>query len=647
MASEYPEGTWGINSGGSDTVSESCDQIRCSIYPGIRLRDHRGEWVPGSCKVLGNQEKEALVDSCSMATWICGVIVIKLQNEPTHTSLPFVNILSNTSFSDRFIVCGELSEKGVHHTHFLCRTNSRLDSVRRTILNAQRASEYDFDVCKLATCRYWFGMFCYLLKNPLLVFCSDQPLADLSFTVIEKGQTLRYLKTPEVASAGKDVVRCINDIIQSNDCRSTEDVYMAGGERLVKFLHMSSLDNIIKNCLQYTHSRDRTWDPRSFRFAPDCDARPIHNILEFQGIDVQEFDTFFWKWITRTNGKVNTLIFQGPSNTGKSVFVRGLAALCRAGSIINTSSPFYAEGICGANLGLWEEPLLTAENAEMFKLISEGSPVQLPQKFKKPYNHPGCPILITTNHDICRFCISEEGTIMNRCKVFWFSNPISSSQRICSRDCLNNSRVQRRSTPCRLNWCQRGGDFSREPRSSGFCSESGEYSETSGRHCGRWWCGGNNNRRCSYCSGPSLECSDTGRSSFGASTSISGDDRSSREHSPRSSGNGIRRDRSPESSVRTSGESGRNPRERSPGDREQPRRRLGRSGISFDSRRSGTTTTGTDSISGRGRIQSDTDSSEAKTRPSSSRIPCTCLVEPLAQDWQAYLCFLARQNDRT
>lgn len=646
MASEYPENSWGSYSGGSSEIPGSSSEIRCEVYPGIRVRGPRGKWEQVYPEILGKQEKEVVIDECSMATWVCGVIVIKRENEPCHTSLPFVDILSNSTICTGFLVCGELSDKGVHHTHFLCRTNSRLDSVRRAILNAQQRSDFDFDVCKLATCRYWLGMFSYLLKNPLMVFASDNKLASLAFTVIEDGSTLRYLKAPEQQERGKDVVQCINGIITEHDCKTIEDVFSHGGSRLVKYLHLSSLSNVISNCLQYVHSRNRNWDPKSFKFAPENDARAIHNILRRQNINVAEFDDYFWKWITRQAGKVNTLILQGPSNTGKSVFVRGLVALARAGSIINTSSPFFAEGICGSNIGIWEEPLLTAENAEMFKLISEGAPMQLPQKFKKPFNHPGCPILITTNHDITRFCDSERGTIMNRCRQFWFNNPVSSTERACSRDCLLRSRDERRSTPCYLNWGQYSGDISGQSGFDRFCSEGGSNSEAFGRRCGRWWCGSNDGRLCRSCSSSSIQRAESGGLGGSASASARGNLGSGGEceagDSGRSGGRPSRRDA--EHLDRRRPFAGPYP-DRGDWPNWSSRGGLGRGGIDAGAGQLRGTAEGADAFRGNcgGRLQTTSRASEDAQVEGGET--CTCVIEPLPQDWQCYLCFLANKHE--
>lgn len=586
-----------------------------------------------------------------MATWICGVIVIKHAGEghisedisASHTSKPFVDVLLETNLCDEFLVCGELSDNAVHHTHFMLKTNSRTDSVRRTLLNRQHKTGYYFDVCKLAVCRYWFGMFCYMLKNPLMVFASNPNIANLAFTCIESGECIKYIKKGPMLETGKEVVQIINQIINEHDCKTTDDIFVNGGEKLVKYLHLSTLSGIMTNCLQFIHARKRNWDPKTFKHAPENDPRAIHNILNRQNIHPETWDPFFWKWICRENGKINTLILIGPSNTGKSIFIRGLGQLTQAGNIINTSSAFFAEGICGQNLGIWEEPLLTAENAEMFKIISEGAPCQLPQKFKKPFNHPGCPILITTNHNICRFCSSEETTIMNRCKQFLFKNAISSSGGCGLEDCLCNSRTERRSTPCYLNWGSGNRDSTWQSTHGGFGYHRTGSSEIH-RRCGRWWCGSNSDRHCSYCSRTKKQRADTRRPSISASASTSRNNRSSGEHETRSTGLGIFT-RTSEHLLRPIEQS----RSPSPIDNNttgEPRcgndERLGSGG-------NGTDATGhrgpdlecKEILSGGER--SDTSDSETEKQTSSGGEVCTCIVEPLPQDWQAYLCYLANR----
>nr|QTE03851.1 MAG: nonstructural protein [Luscinia cyane Chaphamaparvovirus] len=654
MASKHPENSRGLKRAGSPSLRTSLAEVQCATFPGIRCRRTTdGLWVqPEGLELLGKQEKESLIDHYAMANWICGVIVIKHAGDghvaddirATHTSKPFVDILDSKQLADSFVVAGEISDNGVHHTHFLLRTNSRTDSVRRSLLNNQHKSGYIFDVCKLAVCRYWFGMFCYILKNPLMVFCSDLSLAKLAYTCIEEGNTIKYIKQGPIIEQGKDVVQVINKIIQEHNCKTTDDVFTKGGDKLVKYLHLTGLQSVMTNCLSYVHSRNKHWDPKSFKYAPDNDPRLIHNILERQGIYPDQFDPFFWKWICRENGKLNTLIFIGPSNTGKSVFIRGLCNLVNAGSIVNTSSPFFAEGICGANIGLWEEPLLTAENAEAFKLISEGAPMQIPQKFKKPFNHPGCPILITTNHNICRFCSSEETTIMNRCKVYLFSHGLSSSGGCGLESCLITSRAERRSTPCYLNWGTGDRDSSRVS-AHGSTGYSGPGSCEISR-CGRWWCRSNGNGFCSYCSRSKIKRTNTGGSSFSTSTSISGNYGSSWTDPTRSTGERIFT-RPTESLLRPaeqSGQSSESPdnRNRRAGCGDDERLGSGRTGADADGRR-GPDLECSEILSGW--EWTDADQSEtAEPSPEGGGV-CTCITEPLPQDWQAYLCYLANKYE--
>lgn len=650
MASKHPENTRESHQRGDSTIYSSLAKIQCANYPGIRVRRTTdGLWVrPEILECLAKQEKESLIDHYAMASWICGVLVIKHSGDghvaddirATHTSKPLVDILCEKPMADSFVVAGEISDNGVHHTHFLLRTNSRTDSIRRTLLNNQHKSGYLFDVCKLAVCRYWFGMFCYILKNPLMVFCSDMSLAKLAYTVIEEGNTVKYMKQGPMIEQGKDVVKVINEIILANNCKTPDDIFIAGGDKLVKYLHLTGLQGIMTNCLNFIGARMKHWDPFSFKFAPENDPRCIHNILLRQGIHPSEWDPFFWKWLTRQNGKVNTLILIGPSNTGKSVFVRGLCQLLNAGSIINTSSPFFAEGICGSVIGLWEEPLLTSENAEMFKLISEGAACQLPQKFKKPYNHPGCPILITTNHPICRFCSSEETTIMNRCKQFLFSNGISSSSGCGNNSCLSTSRAERRSTPCYINWSTGNRDTSWQS-TYGTSGHSWTSSSQISR-CGRWWCGSNGNGQCSYCSRTAEQRSKSGGSDIGSSTSTSRNNRSSWTNQTRSSGGRISPG-STEQLLRSI------KRPRSPSTSPDRTNREPRCGDGMGSR-------GTGGNANRYREPDleckevlsgwdgqDTDQSETKEPSPDRGNICSCITEPLPQDWQAYICFLANK----
>nr|QTE03861.1 MAG: nonstructural protein [Fringilla montifringilla Chaphamaparvovirus] len=630
----------------SPEIPTTSTEIQCATFSGIRTR--RGtQWLqPEEPLFLDAEKEKELTDKFSMASWISGIVTIRSLSASDDVCSPFITLLDTANITDVWMVCSELSDNNVYHIHFLLQTIKRSDSIRRTLLSLQNQLNIKLEVLKLAQTRYFFGMFCYLLKNPLMVFTPNIELACLAHTCIENGQTIKYNKNSQ-PDKPKDVVDIILSIIQDYDCKTIEDIYRQGSSKLLKYLHLSSLSNIMQNCLHFHQSTLDTWDPYSFINAPEADPTLIHNILKRQHINPTKFDTIFWKWLTKTNDKKNTIVIIGPSNTGKSYFIRGLLTLLKAGSLVNTSSPFFAEGICGSIIAYWEEPLLTQENAEMFKLITEGAPIQIPQKFKKPFNHPGCPLIITTNHDICRFCPSEKPTLDNRIIYFHFTSTMSSSPGCDSRCCLHSSRLQRRSTPCRLNWSQYSGDLHRRPQFDGLCWPSRSNCQTPRSTCGRWWCNEHQNRLCSSCSSSNFECSSSRGSSSSTSSSISRNYRSSQNPYPSgSTSHGIRRSTnticlsgplcrcglcissSPNSNWRNRY---RHPEpHRSGGTRGNDNRTRKLSPESSSSNYSGNVHT--------------TDQTQTKTSSSTTGQICTCILEPLPQDWQAYISYLALQN---
>lgn len=615
--------------------SKIAAEIQYTTYTGIRIQ-RNGQWVPNGHRILSTQETQSLIDTYALSQWACGVVVVRDSNNiPINNSVPIANILTN--ISDDFIVVGEISPPNVHHTHFLMKTTRRIDVVRRSILTEIDKMTYKIDICKLSTCRVWTGMFMYLLKNPLLVFASSENLANLAYTAIEKGMSLRYLHKEK--KNVKPIVKIINGVIQKYQCVTVEQVFKHGYEELEEYLHMSSLQATISNCLLHYQSATNNFDPKSFKYAPFKDPEIIHRILNFQNINTEEFDLIFWRWITKTNDKKNTIILYGPSNSGKSCFIRGLLQLVPSGHIVNTSSPFFAEGICGKQIACWEEPLLMQEQADMFKLIAEGSIVSIAQKFKKPYIHEGCPLIITTNHEITRFCTSEQIAIENRSITFNWSNIISSFRGSCSENCIFNRQQQRRSTPCRLSWSASSGNSNWESQigSFGFGSTSG----ISISRCGRWWCGSHNNRPCSYCSGAAKQCSNSRGSRISACTSTSGNIRSSTGNEAGSARDGISTGNSEPilRSIEQSGfVGGRNNKSVDGG---------GTDGLGSrrDRRNSGT---------GKSLIERQalpcggvggTHSSDTENEETPAWKICTCIIEPLPQDWQAYLAYLATKYE--
>nr|QTE03853.1 MAG: nonstructural protein [Grus japonensis Chaphamaparvovirus] len=631
----------------SDPTSSTTRDIQYSNYTGIRV-GRGNNWSRYQAETLPEVDAQYLINSYSMSQWVCGVTIVKENNIELQSSYKFLELIDSCNIGDEFMVVGENSDKNIFHTHFMLKTNSRVDSVKRTLLNAQHRLGIQLDICKLANCRYWLGMFSYLLKNPLMVYCSNRNIANLAYTLIENGSCLKYLNAKQEQTEQnvcKDIVKTINNIIDEHNCTTTEEIFVKGNDILLKYLHMSNLEQIMKNCLQYKTAQKQVWDPFSFKYAPEADARAIHNILRVQKIDCNEFDETFWKWLTRQNGKKNTIILIGPTNTGKTVFIRGLIQLVPSGSLVNTSSPFFAEGISGCKIGYWEEPLLTSENAEIFKQIAEGVQIMLPQKFKKPFNHPGCPIIITTNHPITRFCASEENAFKNRCITYHWYNCITSNSRICSNDCLNGNREQRRSTTCNIRWSPSSGNTIWESNTS--YNRNSDWSSNNISQCGRWWCGSNNNKPCSYCARTKIECTDTRGLSSSTSTTISNNDRSSgREHETGGPSNRKRPRfakpllRSLEQSTNFIESISRRIRK---GTGKRSDERLGPSGDRTDTGTSGESDSELLEIPS-GREQYSTPQSDEESETETGNI-CTCIVEPLKADWQAYLCYLARKYD--
>lgn len=634
MSSSDSESEYGSEPSTSSGASTASETIQCETYSGIWIGGG-GTWVIATCDLLSKEETQNIIDNYSLSSWCCGVAILKYQNEPLDNSKILADFISDT-FDEYFIV-GEITDKGVHHTHFMIKTSRRIDVNRRELYKKLENSKYTIELCKFATTRNWSGMFHYLCKNPLSIYTGNKTLANLAFTIIERGDALKYLKKEEPDNS-KNIVKDINKIIEDNNCTCIEDVFKFGGTIITKYLHISSLKNVIENCLTFQSSKYKTWNPFSFRRARDKDPQIIHRILAYQGIDIAWFDEMFWKWITRQNGKKNTIMIIGQSNTGKSTFIRGLTQLIPTGFIVNTSSPFFAEGLCGKVLGVWEEPLLMPEQCDTFKSIAEGSLISLPQKFKKPFILHGIPIIITTNHKLTRFCESEHIAIYNRIVELFWNNITPSSSGICGTGCVRYFQQQRIGTPCYLDWSASSGnvDWESQTDSDWDCS-SRTYSLSI---CGRWWCRSNNHRPCSYCFGTKIKRTNTGGFELSTSATTCRNNRSDTRNKTRSTGDGIsNRDTKPLlRPIRITGYL----TERD-SNTDSPRCGDGKLGSGGDRGNVSGYRESADECETlySGRERSGTDKGKTEKRETTNREICSCLVEPTKWDWQAYIAFLA------
>lgn len=468
-----------------------------------------------------------------MTSWICAVLKLNYPDIPydsyQHSNpIPYCNWL-NLAFGTnaRWILVTEKSSAGIWHCHALIASLQRSDNCSRTLRNAgkQLADQCTYnckpEILKASACKSGRSMLCYMLKNPEHVITTVTADANLTHNVLrygyqqpyrqkhlqkqemqQKQQELRQNLPDSVnAETGNEFTTwCLMHMMTAGRPLTMEDLCRLDAAGMRKFLHRPNLQKIINQCSIYYTATVAGWNPRTLTMTPVINPeahRSIHNYLLFQGIDTQMFDADCYKWLWMIDSKKNTLVLQGPSNTGKSAFVKGLiqAHGNTTGYICNGTFPW--QGLTSnCSLGVWEEPLLSTSEAEKAKQILGGEKTSVAVKFSPPQAIDRIPILITTNHDLWRHCSQEQETLSNRIFLYFCTNKIvldssgiATSQRSTSSRCYCgcSGGVRDSQDSSDFSGTDSGSEAGTEPTgrdSPGTHSDcsSGSSSQLSGRH---------------------------------------------------------------------------------------------------------------------------------------------------------------------
>lgn len=124
--------------------------------------------------------------------------------------------------------------------------------------------------------------------------------------------------------------------------------------------------------------------------------------------------------------KKNTLLFERPSNTGKSFIARLILQCFRFTNSLCNDNLFTFANIIDQDIVLWDEPMIHPDVADLAKTVLEGGQnLVIPIKHKLPGNTKRkVPIIICSNHEITNYCSSEYENIYNKCRLFTINNNI-------------------------------------------------------------------------------------------------------------------------------------------------------------------------------------------------------------------------------
>lgn len=152
------------------------------------------------------------------------------------------------------------------------------------------------------------------------------------------------------------------------------------------------------------------WNNKKVYIGVDESIGLLFDWIRHQGFDADNFINEIFDVLERKVPKKNTFCLMGPPNSGKSFVMR---------SIIPHFSYFGEVRGGGSNYTfLWqdcvdtavifiEEPMISPEVAEQFKLVMEGAPTHVHVKMRGDALLQPTPVLITTNSLPWRWCPNE------------------------------------------------------------------------------------------------------------------------------------------------------------------------------------------------------------------------------------------------
>lgn len=349
-----------------------------------------------------------------------------------HITTTDINEKLIACINDPYLIVCEKSDEGVLHWHMIWLTSKRSDNAKRILQKALSNLPGSVSISCQQT-RSFKHLIRYLLKNPItLSVVNCDALTKYTFALMKEMEEKKNDTEVTPANLGEFPNQMVKDIIQAMNLHKKytyEELVYYAPQVMQKYLHKPNLESIVHNCKLFLHRPNDTlltferiltsYDDYSF-----TDLFPIWFFLDYQGIEPGDFILDFWNVIFKLSDKRNVLAIQGPSNTGKTTFIRPLAEIFNWGEIVQ-GGQFMFQNCINKELLLWEEPLIGSDYVEMCKRVFEGMTTQVNIKFKAPQTLYRTPIIITTNKDIWHYCDSDETAFKNRMFLYMFTNNAS------------------------------------------------------------------------------------------------------------------------------------------------------------------------------------------------------------------------------
>lgn len=222
-------------------------------------------------------------------------------------------------------------------------------------------------------------------------------------------------------------------------CYEYQDILL--DPTIQNYLHLQNLNSIYQNCYQHfvashTHKKnvmDIISKFINYKENYGCFC-PLLEWLVFQKINIKEFSLAVFNFLYKSQKK-NTLVLKGVPDSGKSHIARTLWKLFPLHTRIAPDGIFTFANLINSGCGLWDEPYITPDTVETVKLILERcQDVQIAIKNKGSQKlGKEVPIIITTNHELHRYCSSDAEAINARCNHF-YTNSAFPTAKICKSD---------------------------------------------------------------------------------------------------------------------------------------------------------------------------------------------------------------------
>lgn len=350
---------------------------------------------------------------------ICVVIKCLPEFDKFNTSLIFDTLRKH--IQDPFVLISERSAEGILHWHMLWLTSKRTDNAKRLLQKFLTPVSKHFSISCQQT-KSFRHILRYILKEPIvLAVANSKHLSEYCFALCS--EEVVY-KPKTVETSDNKMINSILKIMKEHFVYTTEELMKVCPEIMVQFLHKSNLDSIVQNCKMFLLKPSDTWGLLTritSTCPPDANFFRIYAYLMYQNINPTQFILDFFNIFCKFTDKRNVFCIQGPSNAGKTTFIRPLLEMLSFGEVVSGGC-FMFQNCINKELLIWEEPLIGSDFIEMCKRVFEGMQTQVPIKFKSPQTLYRTPLLITTNKDLWHYSDADQAAIENRCVIYQFTN---------------------------------------------------------------------------------------------------------------------------------------------------------------------------------------------------------------------------------